>query len=74
MINCFLQSEVKSEELKAPLNAELAHLVHTYYSRYPSSETTIRKQNILKKLKQNTDFIICRPDKGNGVLDRTFLV
>ena len=32
MINCFLQSEVKSEELKAPLKAKLAHLAHTYYS------------------------------------------
>ena len=34
MINRFLQSEVKSEELKAPLKAELAHLAHTYYSLY----------------------------------------
>ena len=76
MINRFLQSEVKSEERKAPLKGELAHLAHTYYSRYHPSETTIRKHNILKKLKQNTDIIICRPDKGSGVviLDRTFYI
>ena len=30
MINRFLQSEVKSEELKAPLKAELAHLAHIF--------------------------------------------
>ena len=77
MINRFLQSEVKSEELKAPLKAELVHLANAYYSRYrPSEETTIRKHNILKKLKQNTVIIICRPDKGNVVviLDRTFYI
>ena len=76
MINRFLQSEVKSEELKPPLKAELAHLARIYYSRYRPSETTIRKHNILKKLKQNTDIIICRSDKGKGVviLDRTFYI
>ena len=30
MINRFLQSEVKSEELKPPLKAELAHLARIY--------------------------------------------
>ena len=76
MINIFLQSEVKSEELKAPLKAELAHLARTYYSRYRPSETAIRKHNILKKLKQNTDIIIGRPVKGNGVviLDRIIYI
>ena len=75
-INRFLQSEVKSEELKAPLKVELAHLAHTDYSRYRLSKTTIRKHDILKKLKQNTDIIICRPDKGNGVVIfyRTFYI
>ena len=36
----------------------------------------VKKHDILKKLKQNTDIIICRPDKGNGVviLYRTFYI
>ena len=35
----------------------------------------VKKHDILKKLKQNTD-IICRPDKGNGVVIfyRTFYI
>ena len=45
MINHFLQCEVKSEELKAPLKAELALLAHPYHSRYRPSETTIKKIN-----------------------------
>ena len=36
----------------------------------------VKKHDILKKLKQNTDIIICRPDKGNGVVIfyRTFYI
>ena len=48
-------------------------MAHKYVSSYKPSKQALRKHSILKKLKNNPDIIITKPDKGNGVvvMDRT---
>ena len=64
-----LKSEVKSIDLKS----EISLLASAYIGKYKVSQKTLQKHRILKRLQQNKDIVITRPDKGNGViiLDRT---
>ena len=50
------------------MKAELSALAHDYVSSYQPSQQTLRKHGILKRLRQNKDIVICKPDKGNSVV------
>ena len=54
------------------LKTEIAHLAQNYISSYCPSSNDLKKQHILPTLRNNSNFIILKPDKGNGVviLDR----
>ena len=54
------------------LKAELSHLANSYVYNYQPSRRVLRQHSVLKKLQNNKDIVICKPDKGNGVviLDR----
>ena len=41
---------------------------HAYYSNYKPTANALRKHKIVKKLRNNENIIIVRPDKGNGVV------
>ena len=73
MINRFAKSKLKSDDSAGEPKTELSHLANTYCSTYRPSKATLEKHGILKRLRQNKNIVICKPDKGNGVkiLDRT---
>ena len=41
---------------------------NSYYSNYKPTRAALKKHGILKKLRNNKDIVILRPDKGNGVV------
>lgn len=47
---------------------EIQHLATTYDNSFKPSLNDLKKLKILKKLKENKDIIILRPDKGNSVV------
>ena len=49
------------------IRSELSHLAHTYVN-YRPTKSSLKKHSILKGLKANSNIIITRPDKGNGVV------
>ena len=68
MINRFATSELKNDDLKADLKTEISYLAHQYHSSYKPTSSSLKKHRILKKLRNNKNIIITRPDKGNGVV------
>jgi len=54
----------KANEVKS----EIQPLATTYVNYFKPTTNDFKKVKILKKLKQNKDIIILRPDKGNGVV------
>jgi hypothetical protein len=50
------------------VKVDLAYLANNYTSSYKPSHASLKKHSILKKLKNNKNIIITRPDKGNGVV------
>ncbi len=68
MISKFATTNLKKEEFAGELKAELSYLANSYHSNYRPSKETLKKHGILKKLRNNENIIICKPDKGNGVV------
>ena len=50
------------------MRSNLSHLANSYYSNYKPTRAALKKHGILKKLRNNKDIVILRPDKGNGVV------
>ena len=67
-ISLFLSSNLKIGVSENQMKAELSALAHDYVSSYQPSQQTLRKHGILKRLRQNKDIVICKPDKGNSVV------
>ena len=72
MIHRFLLKQLKNEIEETARKSELSHLANSYVDNYKSFRSTLRKHEILKKLKRDQSIVILWPDKRNGVvvLDR----
>ena len=64
----FLTSNLKDKEKTGKTVSQLSHLENSYYSYYKPSVSTLKKHGILKRLRNNREIVILRPDKGNGVV------
>ena len=58
--------------MSGELNSTILNLANVYWSSYKPTQNTLRKNEILKKLRPRKDIVIIRPDKVSGVviLDR----
>ena len=68
MIHRFLREDLKNDADKPTLKAQLSHLANSYVHNYQPSRSTIVKHRILKKLRNDKEIVILRPDKGSGVV------
>ena len=68
MIHCFLREDLKSDADKPILKAQLSHLANSYVHNYQPSRSTLIKHRILKKLRNDKEIVILRPDKGISVV------
>ncbi|XP_065667600.1 uncharacterized protein LOC136087905 [Hydra vulgaris] len=67
-ISQFLNNQLKNNDSKPQLKSELFHLANNYVYKYTPSENCLRKHKILKRLRNNENIVITRPDKGNGII------
>ena len=72
MIHRFLREDLKNDADKPTLKTQLSHLANSYVHNYQPSRSTLIKYCILKKLRNDKEIVILRPDKGSGgvVLNR----
>ena len=68
MIHRFLREDLKNNTDKPVLKAQLSHLANSYIHNYQPSRSTLTKHRILKKLRNDKEIVILRPDKGSGVV------
>ena len=54
--------------MKSSLRSNLSHLANSYYSNYKPTRAALKKHGILKKMRNNKDIVILRPEKGSGVV------
>ena len=71
-VHCSFLNNLKSEENKIQIKADLSFLANSCFCNYKSSPRIPRQNHILWHIRKNNDIVITRPDKGNGVviLDR----
>ena len=71
-IHYTMKDKLMDEKSATHLKTEIAHLAQNYISSYHPSRNDLKKHRILRTLKNNSNIIILKPDKGNGVviLDR----
>ena len=48
------------------VKAKMPYLANNYVNAYKQSKNILCKHKILKKLTNNKDILITKPDKGNG--------
>ena len=67
-----MTKKLMDENSAMHLNTEIAHLAQNYISSYRPSSNDLKKHRILQTLRNNSNIITLKPDKGNGVviLDR----
>ena len=63
-----MRKDLKNEKDTGEVRTQLSFLASSYIKNYKPSKQTIEKFKVLKKLRNNQDLIITRPDKGNGVV------
>ena len=61
-------SNLKSEETKSQIKAHLSYLANFCFYNYKPSPRILRQHRVLRNLRKNKDFVIMKPDKGNGVV------
>ena len=67
-----MKKKLMDENSATHLKTEIAHLAQNYISSYRPSSNDLKKHRIIRTLRNNSNIIILKPDKGNGVvtLDR----
>ena len=68
MIAKFLTKHTKENEVSTQLKSELTHLANVCIYKYTPSKSSLKKHNILQKLRSLTDIIITHADKGNDTV------
>ena len=46
----------------------MSYLANNYVNTYKPSKNSLRKHKIIKKIRDNKDILITKPDKDNGVI------
>ena len=64
----FLTSNMKDKDKTGEIVSQLSPSANSCYSYYKPSVSTLKKHGILKRLRNNQEIVILRPDKGNGVV------
>ena len=50
------------------LKADLSHITNFYVNSFKLSTKDIKTHEVLKSLRKNNDFVVLKPDNGNGVV------
>ena len=67
-IHWSMSKDLKHEKDVGEVKAKMSYLANNYVNTYKPLENTLPKHKIMKKLRNNKDILITKPDKGNGVI------
>ena len=62
------RNNLKSKETKGQIKPHLWYLANSYFNYYKPSQRILRQHSVLQNFRKNTDIVIRKPDKGNGVV------
>ena len=67
-----MTNDLKDKKHSGELKTKMSHLANSYVNAYKATKNSLKKYNILKRLRESKDIVILRPDKGCGtvILDR----
>ena len=60
--------DLKDEKQSGDLQSKIANMAHNYFTSYNVSSETKPKYGIIKRLQNNHNIVITRPDKGSGTI------
>ena len=63
-----MNSRLMDKNNVGKLKADLSHLAQTYVSSFRPSQKDIKTHKTLDQLRRNKEFVLLKPDKGNGVV------
>ena len=67
-IHLSMKTKAKDEESYNHVKNELVHMAQCYMSSYRPTPADLKNYRILKNIRNNTNIIVLRPDKGNSVV------
>ena len=59
---------LKDQKDNGEVKAKISYLANTYVNSYKPTKNALRKHKILKKLRNNNNILIAKPDKGDRVV------
>ena len=73
LVSRFMRESLRDKKDDAHVRSTLSQIANSDVVSYKPSKSALKKHGILKKLKNNSDIVIVKPDKGNAVviLDRS---
>ena len=63
-----MDSRLLDRRNESRLKADFSHLAQSYAKSFRPSLKDIKTHKILSQLRRNSDIVILKPDKGNGVV------
>ena len=69
-----MSKDLKDQKYTIEVKAKISYLTKTYVNSYKPTKNALREHKILKKLGNNNNILITKPDKRNGVVivDRVY--
>ena len=61
-----MSKDLKDQKDTEEVKAKISYLANTYVNSYKPTKKTLWKHKILKKLRNNNNILITKPDKENG--------
>ena len=67
-IHCAMTKDLRDEKQSGEVKTKISNLAHSYVNSYNPTLHALKKHRILKRLANNKDIVILRPDKGSGTV------
>ena len=68
LLSRFFNTNLNDKKDDPHVRSTLSHVANSYYNSYKPSKSTLKKHGLLKKLRNNKDIVLMKPDKGNAVV------
>ena len=63
-----MTKDLRDEKQSGEVKTKISNLAHCYVNSYKPTLHALKKHRILKRLANNKDIVILRPDKGSGTV------
>ena len=63
-----MTNNLKDKKHSGELKTMMSHLANSYVNAYEPTKNSLKKHKVLKRLRENKNIVILRPDKGCGTV------